>query len=301
MDYGKYPNWQRGWGRVHRYTMHVLQLIYVYRELMPSYWPTAEAVSGLPMDLACEDMAEIVAKSFTGDSGIFGVGHTQRTDCPSCPGTSDGQLVVTEDSATCSRIYQVYAAWPIGTCIPYRAAWGSDGIQVCPSYMNGMALVADEFLYWANRAYWYAMEGHARDLWAALGFLYQAALCGKVALGATLIPARALVHELVHRYDPDDHRNEHCPYYCCQAGIAGAWWARTRAYLGVPSVDYDDPNNIVDTTFSATIQTYGSSCGNGSLTTTVTFLNPGVSGDSSAYSIAVAFPSNCTPPTADMP
>jgi hypothetical protein len=275
----------------------MLQLIYTYRSFIPSYWPTSEVVTGLPLDLVCEDVADLIYDTFTTDSGflqIDGDGSGQP-----CPAYDDGQLVERFSLSTCERTFNVYNSWPIGTNIPYNGETGG-GIRICPSFINGKALVADKFLYWGNRAYWHAMSGGASDFFEALRLLYNAMLCGRVSLGAFALPARTLVHELVHY----NGFGAHCTYYCCQAGLAGTWYARTRAFLGLPAVDYYASGGLVDTSFSVTTSSYSSTCetSTGSaFAINLEFTDLGNGGDSTAYEVTSAtYPTNCQPPAADV-
>ena len=283
---GRYPGWRSGWGRNHRYFLYVLQLINTYKKFLPKYWPSNEVVSGWPLDLVCEDMEPGIAEQFEHDEAFFRVGDFD-VDGRVCPGSDDRQFQVTEGLG-CDLSFQVAPGWPTPAKLPARAAQNSDlGILMCPSYVNGMSLVADDFLYHANRAYWYAFSGRPK-FWEAMQYLRQSTLCGRVSLGALMIPARTLVHELIHRAGTGDH----CATYHCHAGLSGLWWARTRAYLGVPSVDYD-PDGVVDTSFGSGPDRYGSD----GFTLYVRFTNSGVAMDESAYEVTSVSFAGCDPPT----
>lgn len=301
---GQYPGWQSGWGRNYNFVQHMLQLVYCYRSLLPNRWPTAGVVPVLPLSFTCEDLEDFIFEKFSGfvqtdveepditPDGRFFLQIDGDGEEEPCPEYDDGQLVETFAMATCERTFSVAQSWPIGANLPFRGETGG-GIRMCPSYINGMALVADRFLYWGNRAYWHATGGGCSSFVEALQMLSNSVLCGKVSLGAFAVPSRTLVHELAHAAG----FGSHCDFNCCQAGLAGIWYARTRALLGLPQVDYD--TGMVDTSFSSKTASYSSTClavPSTPFVLDLEFTNLGVAGDSQAYTVSSAtWPTSCSP------
>jgi hypothetical protein len=285
-DPGDYPNWKYGWGRNHRFVLHLLQLVWTYRSLIPHQWPTDEVVPMLcststswDWPRVCGDVKSAIAGYFS-DSDFLAL--TAGGD--DCADISVGTFTETIDALTCQRTYS----------IPYIGARGASGggtTRLCAGFVQAQAKAADHFLYWGNRCYWTSMDGYCDDLVEAFLYLYYSCLCGRLALGAVMRPAKTLVHEFGHRAG----HGPHCDYYCCQEGIASTWYARTRAFLGLPAVDYES----VDTNFTSTSSEVTSTCSTDTGTSfriEIGFTDLGNYGDSTKYEIeSIDFPCGCRP------
>lgn len=329
---GDYPGWSGASGRNRIFLEWVLQIIYSYRSFMPREWPSQavmraytgqSAGSALGMSAApllggvhsaynpsasspllvagagggvsgrhyCRD-AESAVGDLMENEAAFLVVWAPGADL--CPLDGADQLQEHVDATTCERSYDLWEGLPYGMTVPYRGQNGSAGVQVCSSWIAGPARTADHFLHWGNRAYWTAISGQSEDLKDCLELLNASRLCGRVALGATMIPARTLMHEFIHRALSGDH----CSTACCPQGLAVIFWAATRAYLGVPSVIVGTPGQV-DTDFLDDSDFYSSQChqaNNESFAITFTWDDVGSSGKSNAYSISnVTWAPSCLP------
>ncbi len=166
-------------------------------------------------------------------------------------------------------------------------------VAMCTSAVAGWAAAADYFLYWGNRAYWWAMTGCADS--NMLRYLYQAQLCGRVALSCLVGGAHVLIHELVHLVQADARQPSfHCENQCCQEAIASLWMIRTLAYLGLPPLAEGWTGKLT-TDFTTASASVGSLCGSTGLGGSVedsdyyrrqfSLTNLGLSGSAFAYSL----------------
>lgn len=296
-DEGTYPNWKLGWGRNHRFLLHALQIAYSFRHHIPKRWPYIGTPLSALFEAFCVDMPDQLATTFETGSAIIRI----NTGSDPCPARSDTQLVESI-AGSGERTYTFTLKDPADTTVlPFRGA-GRCGswVRVCPSYIQGHALVADKFLYWGNRAYWYSQGPCVETLGELLTYLVMARRCGQVALGAFMVPARTLVHEFAHYLYSCGVSASHCDLDCCPQGLAAWFYARTRAYLGAPEVQADAG---VDTDFVDVTHTYSSDCDDYSssgkaISFDFTFTNPGVAGDESAFTLdGVSYPSSglCDP------
>lgn len=161
-EFGKYPGWRIGYGLNYYALYHMFQMIYVYRELIPSKWPVA-SVAPFASEYMCELMAEAIYAMFLAGEAFFNVGTAPgKDDCPS----GFTSLVDVATSLSCER--KVTYSVDAGETIPYRGFTSGKNIWMCRSFIQGPAEAADLFLYWGNRAYWYAHGGYANDLVEAL-------------------------------------------------------------------------------------------------------------------------------------
>jgi len=254
----RYPGWSgrpRSWWLLR----HIQQLVYVYREFIPDRWPFSRPGDPNPYDhprqvFVCENLASHVAEELTNHSRFLSMDRDRSAKCPTTGGMR--QRIVHQADGSYTSIYSL----DFGGDVPYRGKRTGRRVQFCPSYIEAYAYVADFFLSWGNRAYWYAADGHASDEIEASYYLRMARRCGQLALGAMMEPARTLVHELAHRAYQDWEFDTHCSWFCCPQGLAAWYWARLRAYLGVPSVGSEPWTGGIDSTFSFTRDFYRSEC-----------------------------------------
>jgi len=251
-----YPGWSghpRSWWLLR----HMQQLAYVYREFIPDRWPYGRPGDPHPYDdprqvFVCENLSSYVAEVLTNHSRFLSM--ELESDCPTTGGMS--QRIVRQADGSFMSIYSL----DFGGDPPYRAKRTGHRVQYCPSYIEAYAYVADFFVSWGNRAYWYAADGHASDAFEALYHLVMARRCGQLALGAMMEPTRTLVHEIAHLAYRDWEFDTHCDWFCCPQGLAGWHWARLRAYLGVPNVGSEVSTGQIDSTFSVAHDFYRSEC-----------------------------------------
>lgn len=161
--------------------------------------------------------------------------------------------------------------------------------------MEEYSNVADLFLYWGNRAYWYAFECAGDN---GLAYLEMARRCGQVALGAMVQSAGIVVHELAHYFYNTESTTDdnHCVRDCCMPGLGEIFfYGRVRSILGVPEVrgtklgiGATQPN--VDAAFSRTTRSISPTCTSASsgltadVASTMTFQSIGTPGGGVVFS-----------------
>lgn len=292
---GSYPGWNTSRGFVTEFAFLAIQLPYSTRRFIPTSWPNPESSWwGVVPQSECANAGRRIHALLKGDylENHYGVTRlfTARSGDSNgrCPKLGGYQLTVTTDASLdrsrglphrpfastveCQRRYR----FTIDTDSGRPSILGFAGFEsaetpfllICASTWQGYAEVADQFLYWGNIAYAAAARGWATDLWSALEYLSMATKCGRIASGALMVPARTVVHELLHTFPA------HCETSCCQAGLAGWWWASCRSWLAAaevqairpgvrPFLPYHIPatqESVVDTHFVYPWGAYASGC-----------------------------------------
>ncbi len=251
--------WTNGWGGAHRAFLHAMRLLDVYRSFIPNN-------NGNCPDARARFKDRWKAKAY----------DIQVDNLSKCSETPD-QIT-----------YETGTAFPksidhVGSRGFYNSLTGA--VHPCANMVTGQGHLADAFMAYAHRAYWYVAEGESRDFWEACSYLWQAQMLGRLALGAIAHVSRGTLHEMMHQ----EFGNDHCELGCCHQRIALRWQCRTFSFLGLYAAD---PYSGIDRNLSTSTVYYATTCRDADILTgtakanfvgACSFTTPGIQGSEQAW------------------
>jgi hypothetical protein len=240
--------WQNGWGPTYAVFLYALRMLCVYNSHITSSDPYGK----------CDNARARVAAGMAG-SGYTGGG-----------GFGSGSLRYTIDVDWHDEFHGDGSEVGYnGSGLPYMVSgagesrsfgWAQSGnIHINRRMVRELGFAADALLAVAHKTVWYVRSLHVDDL-ASAGYLFeQATRLGRMALDCVAFIAHTVLHEMLHvEFNPAvlPWQDVHCQAACCMNRIAGNWYCKTFAYLGLTQCNYFD----IDTLFNSTALGVGSTC-----------------------------------------
>jgi len=259
----------------YRTLVHALRLLYAYRRLVPQRQSVRGAerdVTGFRDDVigalesrdllfvsaAVVDLEPLPTFGSELPDGCYATGRIDDVltglSLPQSPAmiTYHSNTSSGTSSAMPERISRPRFGWS------GRAGARDLWIDICPNFLDAQSFLADAFLFYAHRAFWFAVEGvdatypnmgpHFREI-LKTSLLYKVWLLGRLSLGAISEVSRIIVHEYLHKFRPIDGDIDHCHLNCAFTRMSLKFACRLFSELALLSARYggiNDTANFVD-------------------------------------------------------